>query len=98
MINREKTPISIIRYEDTVDEYGQTKRYIKEEIASEMVVHIYSQTNVTNPKYVDIDYLGIYNPQVNISIDDDIIFNNNQCSVMYIVPANRYNIVYMKKK
>lgn len=98
MINREKTPIIIIHYTDNIDGYGQTKKNVKEKVASEMVVHIYSQTNVTNPKYVDIDYLGIYNPQVNISIDDDIIFNNNQCSVMYIVPANRYNIVYMKKK
>lgn len=98
MLNREKTPITIIHYTDSIDGYGQTKKTVKEKVASEMVVHIYSQTNVTNPKYVDIDYLGIYDPQTNISIDDDIIFNDIQCSVMYVVPTNRYNIVYMKKK
>lgn len=97
MINRENKPVTVVRYKDTTDEYGQTKCDIDKAINTQMCIHIYNQTNVQDPRYVDCDYIGITKLS-DITINDDVLFENITTRVMYIIPTRTYYIVLMKKK
>lgn len=97
MINRENRPITVLRYKDTLNEYGQSKCVVDKQINTQMCIHIYTQTNVTDPRYVDCDYVGITKNR-DITVNDDILFGDICCNVMYIIPTRTYLIVLMKQK
>lgn len=97
MINREYIPVSIITYEDKVDEYGQKKITVSNKRTADMVIKIYSQTNVADPRYVDCDYIGI-TKEKDITDSNNIEFQNIICNIKYIIPTPKYTQVLMKKK
>lgn len=87
----------VIKYEDTVDEYGAKKTAVKEILEAEMRIYIHSQTNVSDPRYVDCDYIGLIRDNF-ITVNDDIKFDDISCNVKYIIPSPRYTQIFMKKK
>lgn len=97
MINREYIPVSIITYKNGIDEYGQKKITVDNKRTADMVIKIYSQTNVTDPRYVDCDYIGITKDK-DITDANDIEFNDIVCNVKYFIPTPKYTQVLMKKK
>lgn len=68
-----------------------------------MVCKIYSQQNVTDPRYVDIDVIGLTRSHI-ISDENEVIINENEFNIptgkyeiKYVIPTNRLTQVLMKK-
>ena len=68
-----------------------------------MVCKIYSQVNVTDPRYIDIDVIGLTNNRI-ISDRNEVVISNNdfgiptgKYEVKYVIPSNRLTQVLMKK-
>lgn len=69
-----------------------------------MVCKIYSQVNVTDPRYVDIDVIGLINNRI-ISDKNEVVISENKYGipegtyiVKYVIPTNRLTQVLMKRK
>lgn len=70
-----------------------------------MVCKIYSQVNVADPRYIDIDVIGLTRNH-NISDKNEVVINENKFGIpvgtydiKYVIPTNRlYYQVLMKKK
>ena len=97
MIQREWQTVSIVEYKAGRDDYGFTRKEILSERPVQMVVKIYSQVDVNNPKYVDIELVGITKNK-SISTENEIRIENDLYVVKYIIPSSRYNQVLMVKK
>lgn len=103
MINREWQNVKVLWYPNTVDEYGQ-KRQGEPTIENvKMVCKIYSQANVTDPRYIDIDVLGLVNHNI-ISDKNEVIIEENafniptgKYEIKYVIPTNRLTQVLMKR-
>ena len=95
MINREYRPVTIITYENGIDEYGQKRKKNKTERTTEMVVKINSQVNVNDPRYIDCDYIGITKDK-DIKDTDTCSFDNKNCNIKYIIPSGKYNQILIK--
>lgn len=96
MINRELQTVKVVSFSDELDKYGQKRQGETTERDSEMVVKIYTQTNVEDPKYVDIDVIGITKDK-NISDDNQIKIGDDYYNIKFIIPSGRYNQILMNK-
>lgn len=68
-----------------------------------MVCKIYSQVNVTDPRYIDIDVIGLTTSRT-ISDKNEVVINENEFNIpagkyeiKYVIPSNRLTQVLMKK-
>lgn len=91
MLNREWQEVEVITY-TTKDSYGQLQSGKPKTIT--MVIKVYSQFNINNPKYVDIDYIGIVKSPVDFNL---VKFDGITCNVLYCIPSGKYYQVLMKK-
>lgn len=104
MINREWQEVKVLWYSNEVDEYGQ-KRQGEPTIENvEMVCKVYSQANVTDPRYIDIDVLGLTDNHT-ITDKNEVVISNNPFgipvgtyTVKYVIPNSRHYQILMKKK
>ena len=88
--------MQVLSYEDVVDEYGQKRQGTPTARVVEMVCKIYSQTNVTDPRYVDVDVIGLtYDKE--ITDKNVIIINGDKYNIKYIIPSSRLTQVLMKR-
>jgi hypothetical protein len=69
-----------------------------------MVCHIYSQDNVQDPRFVDIDVLGLTEER-NITVDNEVVISDNNFGiptgtyvVKYVIPTSRLTQVFLKRK
>ena len=69
-----------------------------------MVCKIYSQVNVTDPRYIDIDVIGLTRSSI-ISDKNEVIISENDYGipvgtyvVRYVIPTSRLTQVLMKRK
>lgn len=96
MIQNEWQRVEVLSYQNTVDEYGQKRQGTPTGRLVEMVCKIYSQTNVTDPRYVDVDVIGLtYDKE--ITDENVIIINGDRYNVKYIIPSSRLYQILMKR-
>lgn len=96
MIQREKQIVKVVSFSDTVDEYGQKRQGISTTRNVDMVCKVYNQKNVTNPKYVDVEMIGLTMDK-NITDSNQIIINGDTFNILYIIPSTRQYQILMKK-
>lgn len=89
--------VKVVSYKDDLNEYGEKKQVIDKITETEMRVYVYSQTNKSDPRYVECDYIGLIRDNF-ITVNDDIEFNNLSCNVKYIIPSPRYTQIFMRVK
>ena len=96
MINRELRPVHLVSFPSGTDKYGQKIRQGETKQLIEMVVKIYSQTNVSDIRYNDVELIGLTKATVNDSQQIWIDDKNKYC-VLYVIPSGRYTQILMKK-
>ena len=61
-----------------------------------MVCKIYSQTNVTDPRYVDVDLIGLTKDK-DITDENVIVVGDEKFNVKYIIPSSRLYQILMTR-
>lgn len=97
MINREMRAVTVISYADTVDEYGQKRQGTSTERTTDMVVKLYSQSNTSDVRYLDVEVIGLTKDK-NITVQNRIKFDSVEYDVLYLIPSGRYTQVLMRKR
>lgn len=97
MITKEMRTVSVLSYATTKDEYGQTRQGTASTRPVEMAVWIYTQKNVADPRYVEVDKIGLTKDK-EINTKDRIQFDNLIYDVLYVIPSGRYYQVLMKQR
>ena len=95
MINREYEEVEVLTYSG-VDSIGQRRMGEPTTKTVEMFYKTYSQTNVADPRYVDIDLIGL-TKDFTINTSNVIKIENSKYSVKYTISTPRYLVVFMKK-
>ena len=95
MINRENKEVEVLTYSG-VDSVGQRRMGEPTTKTVEMFYKTYSQTNVADPRYVDIDLIGL-TKDFTINTSNVIKIENSKYSVKYTISTPRYLVVFMKK-
>lgn len=95
MLNRELRPVTVITYSDEVDKYGQKRQGASSTRTVNMFVKMYSNSIENNPRFNDIDYIGLTWDK-NISSENQIQFDNKTCNVKYMIPSGRLSQIFMK--
>jgi len=95
MLNREVKKVSVLTYTNTKDAYGQKRQGTPASRDTEMVLKIYSQSNVQDPRYVDIEKIGI-TKDFNISTANQIVDGTDKYNVCFTIPSGKYLQVLMK--
>lgn len=95
MINNEMKEVEVLTYSG-VDSVGQKRMGEPTTRTVDMFFKIYSQTNVADPRYLDIDLIGL-SKDYNITTSNVIKIEDNKYSVKYTITTPRYLVVFMKK-
>lgn len=90
------TQVEVLTFEG-VDEVGQKRMGEPTTKTVDMFFKTYSQTNVADPRYVDIDLIGLTKDYA-INTSNVIKIENNKYSIKYTVTTPRYLVVFMKKQ
>lgn len=93
MVNRELHKVKYRVFDDTKDDYGQLKQSF-EDTEIEMMIKIQSQVNVEDPRFVDVDSIGISRELLvagNKIIDGDKVY-----LIKYVIPSSRYKQALLK--
>ena len=96
MINREWQDVQVLTYSDDLDEYGQKRQGEPTVRVVEMVCKIYSQTNVEDPRYVDVDVIGLTKDK-QITTDNVLIVGDEKFNVKYVIPSSRLYQILMQR-
>lgn len=96
MINRETVSIKVVSFTAGTDEYGQLRQLGSTETNSEGMLKLISNMNVSNPLYLESDYL-LLTKDKNITVNNQIKVGNDNYQVKYIIPSGKYNQVLIKK-
>lgn len=95
MINREMKPVYLVSFASGTDKYGQKRNNGEKKDVIEMAVKIYSQTNVSDIRYNDIELIGLTKTAVKDS--QQIEIDSVRYQISYVIPSGRYTQVLMKK-
>lgn len=95
MINREMKSVYLVSFTSGTDKYGQKRNNGETKDVIEMAVKIYSQTNVSDIRYNDIELIGLTKTAVKDS--QQIEIDSVRYQISYIIPSGRYTQVLMKK-
>lgn len=97
MLNREYKTVQIISYSSVVDSYGQQHTQQSSTRNVEMVCKIYSQSNVQDPRYINIEMIGITKDK-SITTSNSVVIDGEKFCVKYIIPSGKYNQVLMERQ
>ena len=97
MINREYQKVKILSFNGEKDEYGQRRQDTPTEREVEMVCKIYAQTNVSDPRYIDVDEIGI-TKDFTITPNNQVKIGSDVYNVKFTIPSKKYLQVLMKKQ
>jgi len=97
MINREMQTVQVLTYTNTKDAYGQKRQDTPSTRNVDMVVKLYSQNNVQDPRYVDVDKIGITKDRT-INTTNQIQVGTEVYNVLFTIPSGKYLQVLMKRK
>lgn len=95
MINREMKSVYLVSFTSGTDKYGQKRNNGETKDVIEMAVKIYSQTNVSDIRYNDIELIGLTKTAVKDS--QQIEIDSVRYQISYVIPSGRYTQVLMKK-
>lgn len=97
MLNNEMQKVKILTYSNDLDDYGQKRQGAPTESYCNMVVHTVSQANVDNPKYVDIDLVGI--TETALTDDQKVVIGTKTYDIKYVIPPlRRYYQVLLRNE
>lgn len=95
-ITRELQSATIKTYGTTVDAYGQLEQGTPATRTADIAFKIYSQTNVTDPRYVDVEAVGLTKDK-SIVPGEVISFAQGDYRVKYVIPTGRwYQLMLVK--
>ena len=94
--NRELKSVSVISFTTGTDAYGQKRTLGSTNRTVDMVVKIYSQTNVSDVRYCDITNIGL-TYDASITDENQIVIDGVTYNVLYVIPSGRLHQILMKK-
>lgn len=93
MINRELKRVTYRAFNKTKDAYGQLKQeYTDRDI--EMMIKIQTQVNVEDPRFVDVDCVGVCKEL--LEAGNQIIDGNKTYLIKYVIPSSRFQQALLK--
>lgn len=94
MINNEMKKVKVLSYVESVDIFGQLRKTTPTERTIEMYVKIFSQTNVNDPRYNNVEMIGLTKSEVydgeQIEIDGKVY------DILRITPSKRFCEVLLR--
>lgn len=95
-ITRELQSATIKTYGTTVDAYGQLEQGTPTTRTADIAFKIYSQANVTDPRYVDVEAVGLTKDK-SIVPGEVITFAQGDYRVKYVIPTGRWQELMLVK-
>lgn len=95
-ITREFQSATINAYGTTADAYGQLEQGTPTTRTADIAFKIYSQTNVTDPRYVDVEAVGL-TKDTSIVPGEVISFAQGDFRVKYVIPTGRWTQLMLVK-
>lgn len=95
-ITRELQSATIKAYGLTVDAYGQLEQGTPTTRTADIAFKIYSQMNVTDPRYVDVEAVGLTKDK-SIVPGEVISFAQGDYRVKYVIPTGRWQELMLVK-
>ena len=95
-IQRELQSATIKAYGLTVDAYGQLEQGTPTTRTADIAFKIYSQMNVTDPRYVDVEAVGLTKDK-SIVPGEVISFAQGDYRVKYVIPTGRWQELMLVK-
>ena len=89
-------PVEVLSFSG-VDSVGQKRMGEPTTKTVEMFIKIYSQSNVADPRYLDIDLIGL-TKDYNITTSNVVKVDDVKYDVKYTLTTPRYLVVYMRKQ
>lgn len=96
MINREWKKVTIISYDNSLDEYGQKRHGSSSQRVVDMVCKNFSMTNTDDVRFTEVTDLGLTKDK-DITDADTILIDNDRYEVLYVRPTARLNQIMMRK-
>lgn len=96
MLNNEMKTVKVVTFTTGTDAYGQTRKSGNTQRDIKMLIKVYNQTNVSDIRYVDSEFIGLTNDKL-ISVSNQIWDGTDKYEVLYIVPTRRMNQIFLKK-
>lgn len=93
MINREMHDVTYRAFDNTKDEYGQLKQTY-EDSTIQMMIKIQNQINVEDPRFVDVDSIGISKDL--LVAGNKIIDGEKVYLIKYVIPSSRFQQALLK--
>ena len=97
MINREMRRVSVVSFTPGTDAYGQKRKKGTSSRDVDMVVKIYSQSNVDDVRHTDVTTIGLTYDN-SITDENQIVVDGITYNVLYVIPSGRLTQVLMKKE
>lgn len=96
MIIREMKQVTVSSYNSTLDAYGQQHKSGKADRYVDMVIKIVSQSNINDPRFLDITNLGLTRDTA-IKAGNEVLDGTTKYLVMYVIPTSRLTQVLLKR-
>ena len=98
MISREVKEVQLIYFTPGKDEKGKIRQVVDNERTAtiEMVIKPYKQTVNSDVRFTDTTDIGLTLFQ-NITSQNQIQFGDQVYNVLYVIPSNRYNQVFLNR-
>ena len=93
-LNREFEPVIVRTYETGTDEYGAINQGNYTDRTVEGVVKLNGQSNVLDPRYIDVTYIMITKDK-NITDANTVIYQNKEYTIKYLIPTHTYLTVLL---
>ena len=94
-IHRELQSATVKAYDLTVDAYGQLQRGTPTTRTCDMTVKTYMQQNVQDPRYVDVELIGL--TKENIVPGEVVSLAQGDYRVKYVINSHRWNEIMLTK-
>lgn len=95
LIQREWITVQKLSYPNTLDSYGQLRQATPTETDIEVVWKLNDQTNIQNPKYVDVEVICLTKDKT-ITDSNQIKNGNKIYNIMYLIPG-KYTQIFLKR-
>lgn len=95
-IRRSFKDVSVISYNGEKDSFGQIRQDSGTARTVPMAVKLYSQSNVQDPRYVEVTDIGLTYDK-NITAANRIAFDDSTYNVLFTIPSGRITQVFMKR-
>ena len=95
-IQRELQSANVLVYGLSTDDYGQLEAGIPTQRTIQMAVKVYSQQNVQDPRYVDVEMVGLTQDK-SIAPGEVVSLAQGDYRVKYVIPTGRWQEILLSK-